>query len=168
MPVPGFLVLETEKIFFFKKQKMISVSECFDGKQQRPEAKTKLGNCMIFMELLCKRDEKGKRVSSCMRLRNKLSAISKRFLLASKVFFLFIFATSIKTRPRGNWNNLKNTPRNYFRSVVVSGRPAALFFIIFSSFSYSNLRFGPGLDERRIKGKTFGFYNAERQHKNMA
>jgi hypothetical protein len=29
-----------------------------------------------------------------------------------------LFFSAHKTRPRDNWNNLKNTPKNYFHSVV--------------------------------------------------
>lgn len=79
---------------------------------ESPEARTKLGNCMIFMSHYVRRL---KRVLLYLAFGHPEKSFTK---FSTPSFSLFYFASSIKTRPEANWNNLKNTPENYFRSVV--------------------------------------------------
>lgn len=138
-------------------------SQCFDGSQC--DLKREVNWVIVWFLWIhyvrgMMKEKKGFIVYEAVSFRpfQRVSRLQLLFVL----LLLFIFASSIKTRPRGNWNNLKNTPWNYFRSVVVSGHQPC-----FSSYSFGNLRFHRRRRRRRETNKkgTLGFYNAERQHK---
>lgn len=87
--------------------------------------------------------KKWKRVHRVSSLCHKLSAIPNEFCTSFRLFYVAFLSPSpfpIKTWPKGYWNNLKNTPRNYFYSVVSPARVRIALQSCFSSYSLGNLR----------------------------